>query len=64
MSKSPFPSKPRIGPNDKIVARGCRSESCDSTQAIVRKPTPNVTQFVCIQCGQVTGINQGGSINL
>ena len=65
-----FPSKPKIGPKDKVVAYRCRRQGaegeagCDSMNAIVRKVRAGLTQFVCIKCGKVTGVPQGGGINL
>jgi hypothetical protein len=61
-----FPSRPHIGPKDKVVAFRCRRKNppCDSMQAVVREVRTGVKQFICVKCGNVTGINQGGSTNL
>ena len=60
-----FPSRPTIGPKDKVVAHKClRKPPCDSMQAIVRQPRAGVTQFICIKCGHTTGVAQGSNVNL
>lgn len=63
---SVFPSKPNIGPNDKIVAYRCRRKQpgCDSMQSAVREPVKGLKQFICVKCGNIVGINQGGAVNL
>lgn len=62
---SSFPSRPKITEKDKVVAFRCRNKSgCDSMQAIVRKPTAQSTHFICVKCGAVKGVPQGGNAGL